>query len=83
MSPFHRWNVGPLQGGTLPIGQYTTAALTRLGQRTRGIDMSGFNGAFELVGSLISDKDRASLARQAYTETLSTFLLERKMLESS
>jgi spore maturation protein CgeB len=68
--------LGPLHGGTQPIGQYTTAALTRLGQHTRGIDMSGFNGAFELVGSLLSDKSRIALARQTYTETLSSFLLE-------
>lgn len=68
--------LGPLHGGTLPIGQYTTAALTRLGQHTRGIDMSGFNGAFELVGSLLSDKHRVSIARQTYSETLSSFLLE-------
>ncbi len=68
--------LGPLQGGTLPIGIYTTSALQQLGQRIRGIDVSGFNGAFELISSLVGDKDRLGLARQTYSETLSSFLLE-------
>lgn len=68
--------LGPLQGGTLPIGQYTTSALTTLGQRVRGIDMSGFNKSYELVDSLIFDSGRRNLARQTYVETLSSMLLE-------
>lgn len=68
--------LGPLQGGTLPIGQYTTSALTALGQRVRGIDMSGFNKSYELVDSLIFDSSRRNLARQTYVETLSSMLLE-------
>ncbi len=68
--------LGPLQGGTLPIGQYTTTALVELGQRVRGIDMSGFNKSYELVDSLISDSARRNLARQTYVETLSSMLLE-------
>jgi spore maturation protein CgeB len=68
--------LGPLQGGTLPIGQYTTSALTNLGQRVRGIDMSGFNKSYELVESLIFDPARRNLARQTYVETLSSMLLE-------
>ncbi len=68
--------LGPLQGGTLPIGQYTTTALTNLGQRVRGIDMSGFNKSYELVDSLIFDSTRRNLARQTYVETLSSMLLE-------
>jgi spore maturation protein CgeB len=68
--------LGPLQGGTLPIGQYTTSALTALGQRARGIDMSGFNKSFELVDSLIFDSSRRDVARHAYVETLSSMLLE-------
>lgn len=68
--------LGPLQGGTLPIGQYTTSALTALGQRVRGIDMSGFNKSYELVDSLIFDSTRRNLARQTYVETLSSMLLE-------
>jgi spore maturation protein CgeB len=68
--------LGPLQGGTLPIGHYTTNALTRLGQRVRGIDMSGFNSAYELAGSFLSDDIRQNLARQTFVETLSSILLE-------
>lgn len=68
--------LGPLHGGSLPIGQYTTAALSRLGQRVRGIDMSGFNGAYELVPSLVFEDSRRDLLRQTYVETLSSMLLE-------
>lgn len=68
--------LGPLQGGTLPIGHYTTNALTRLGQRVRGIDMSGFNSAYELAGAFLTDDFRQNLARQTFVETLSSILLE-------
>jgi spore maturation protein CgeB len=68
--------LGPLQGGTLPIGHYTTNALTRLGQRVRGIDMSGFNSAYELAGAFLTDDTRQNLARQTFVETLSSILLE-------
>jgi spore maturation protein CgeB len=68
--------LGPLQGGTLPIGHYTTSALKNLGQRVRGIDMSGFNSAYELIGSFLHNPVRESLARQTYIETLSSVLLE-------
>ncbi len=68
--------LGPLQGGTLPIGHYTTNALTRLGQRVRGIDMSGFNSAYELTGAFLTDDFRQNLARQTFVETLSSILLE-------
>lgn len=68
--------LGPLHGGSLPIGQYTTAALSRLGQRARGIDMSGFDSAHQLVSSLVNDDGRRSLLRQTYVETLSSMLLE-------
>lgn len=68
--------LGPLQGGTLPIGHYTTSALSRLGQRVRGVDMSGFNSAYELTGSFLYDSTRQNLARQTFVETLSSVLLE-------
>ncbi len=68
--------LGPLQGGTLPIGHYTTNALARLGQLVRGIDMSGFNSAYELAGAFLSDEYRQGLVRQTYVETLSSILLE-------
>ncbi len=68
--------LGPLQGGTLSIGEYTTHALQALGQNVRGIDMSGFNDPYMLVSSLIRDEFKQKAARQMYIETLSTFLLE-------
>lgn len=68
--------LGPLQGGTLPIGQYTTSALSRLDQHVRGIDMSGFNGAYEKIGGLVRDDVRQNVSRQAYVEMLSAILLE-------
>jgi len=68
--------LGPLQGGTLPIGQYTTSALSRIDQHVRGIDMSGFNGAYENIAGLVSDNTRQNVSRQAYVEMLSAMLLE-------
>ena len=68
--------LGPLQGGTLSIGEYTTHALQALGQNVRGIDMSGFNDPYMLVPSLIRDEFKQKAARQMYIETLSAFLLE-------
>lgn len=68
--------LGPLQGGTLSIGEYTTNALTNVGQSVRGIDMSGFNDSYMLISSLIRDEFKQKAARQMYVETLSTFLLE-------
>ncbi len=68
--------LGPLQGGTLPIGHYTTSALSSLGQRVRGIDMSGFNSAYELFGSFFTDDIRQNVARQGFVETLSSMLLD-------
>jgi spore maturation protein CgeB len=68
--------LGPLQGGTLPIRHYTTNALGKLGQRVRDIDMSGFNSAFELIGTFMNSPVREAMARQTYVETLSSVLLE-------
>jgi spore maturation protein CgeB len=68
--------LGPLQGGTLPIGHYTTNALSRLEQRVRLLDMSGFNGGYELIGSFLQSDFREKMARQGYVEMLSSLLLE-------
>lgn len=68
--------LGPLQGGTLPIGHYTTSALERLGKCVRGLDMSGFNGGYELVGSLMTNDIRQKVCRQTYVEMVSSILLE-------
>jgi spore maturation protein CgeB len=68
--------LGPLQGGTLPITHYTTSALQKLGQRVRGVDVSGFNSGYELVGSLMHNDIRQNLCRQTYVEMISSILLE-------
>lgn len=68
--------LGPLQGGTLPITHYTTSALQKLGQRVREVDVSGFNGGYELVGSLMHNDIRQNLCRQTYVEMVSSILLE-------
>lgn len=68
--------LGPFQGGTLSIGEYTTHALQTLGQNVRGIDMSGFNESYMLIPSLIRDELKQRAARQLYVETVSAFLLE-------
>lgn len=68
--------LGPLQGGTIPIGYYTQAALQRFGQHSRGIDMSGFNKGYELLDDLArSDRGRA-VARNAYVEMLTATMLQ-------
>jgi spore maturation protein CgeB len=68
--------LGPLQGGTLPIGHYTTHALASLEQRVRLLDMSGFNSGYELIGSFLHSDFREKMARQGYVEMLSSLLLE-------
>jgi spore maturation protein CgeB len=68
--------LGPLQGGTGPIAQYTYSGLSRLGQRVRGIDMTGFNPAFELLDGFVEMDIRKNLLRSAYVEMLSLTLLE-------
>lgn len=68
--------LGPLQGGTLPIGHYTTSALSKLGKAVRGLDMSGFNAGYEMVGSLMKNDIRQGVCRQTYVEMLSSILLE-------
>lgn len=68
--------LGPLQGGTIPTGYYTQSALTRLGQRSRGLDMSGFNKGFELMDDLVRDPSRRKFMHSSYVEMLSATLTE-------
>lgn len=68
--------LGPLHGGTLPIGHYTTSALNKLGKAVRGLDMSGFNGGFEMINSLTKNDIRQQVCRQTYVEMVSSILLE-------
>jgi spore maturation protein CgeB len=68
--------LGPLQGGTIPTGYYTQGALGRLGQRSRGLDMSGFNKGYELLDELVRGDVRRAVARSAYVDSLTTALIE-------
>lgn len=68
--------LGPLQGGTIPTGYYTQGALQRLGQRSRGIDMSGFNKGFELLDQFVRSDLRRAAVRSSYVDTLCGALLE-------
>jgi len=68
--------LGPMQGGTIPIGQYTYSALSRMGQRSRGLDMSGFNSSFELLDGFVNFPPRRNVLHAAYVEMLSMTLLE-------
>jgi spore maturation protein CgeB len=68
--------LGPIQGGTIPTGLYTYNALLRWGQRTRRLDMSGFNDGFNLFDQFLSTDVRKGLMRNSYVEMLSQLLLE-------
>jgi spore maturation protein CgeB len=68
--------LGPIQGGTIPTGQYTFGALTRMKQHARGMDMSGFNGGFQLIDGFAFDESRRALLRSNYCEMLSNMILE-------
>ena len=68
--------LGPLQGGTLPIAQYTTAALQRIGQRVRGVDVSGFNDGYMLFEKFLVGEPRRLLMRSQYCEVISNTILE-------
>jgi spore maturation protein CgeB len=68
--------LGPIMGGTIPIGQYTYSALMRMGQHARGMDMSGFNSGFQLLDGFSHDERRKSLMRGVYCEMLSKVILE-------
>jgi spore maturation protein CgeB len=68
--------LGPLQGGTLPTAQYTFNALQRLGQKARGIDVSGFNDGYMLFDKFIVGEPRRAGLRSQYVELVSNTLLE-------
>ncbi len=68
--------LGPLQGGTIPTGHYTQAALQRFGQHSRGIDMSGFNKGYELLDELARSERGRAVARNSYVEMLTATMLQ-------
>ena len=68
--------LGPFHGGTLPTATYTYQALQRMGQRVRGIDVSGFNDGFMLLDQFVKNEGRQGLMRGQYVEMVSSVLLE-------
>ncbi len=68
--------LGPMEGGTLPIGQYTYSALMRAAQRVRGIDMSGFNQGYQLLDGFVSSAPRKNVLQATYFEMMSATILE-------
>jgi len=68
--------LGPFHGGTLPTATYTYQALQRMGQRVRGVDVSGFNDGFMLMDQFIKNEPRQASMRGQYVELVSSVLLE-------
>lgn len=68
--------LGPFHGGTLPTATYTYQALQRMGQRVRGIDVSGFNDGFMLLDQFVKNEARQGFMRGQYVELVSSVLLE-------
>lgn len=68
--------LGPFHGGTLPTATYTYQALQRMGQRVRGIDVSGFNDGFMLLEQFVKNEARHGAMRGQYVELVSQVLLE-------
>lgn len=68
--------LGPIEGGTIPIGQYTYTSLMRMGQRSRGIDMSGFGKGFDLLNGFATEPHRRNFIQATYLDMLSTTILE-------
>jgi spore maturation protein CgeB len=68
--------LGPFHGGSLPTATYTYQALQRMGQRVRGIDVSGFNDGFMLLEQFVKNEGRHGVMRGQYVEFVSQVLLE-------
>ena len=68
--------LGPLQGGTLPTTVYTTDALSRLNQRVRQIDVSGFAPAYHLLNDLLSEEVRQKVMHGNLIEVISQAVVE-------
>jgi spore maturation protein CgeB len=68
--------LGPFHGGTLPTATYTCQALQRMGQRVRGVDVSGFNDGYMILDRFIKNDLRQGMMRGQYVEFVSQVLLE-------
>lgn len=68
--------VGPMQGGTLPMLDYTTRSLAMMGQRVRQIDMRKFAGGFAGVTDNLNNEVLRAKAHGRYIESLSEIILD-------
>lgn len=68
--------VGPMQGGTLPMLEYTTRSLAMMGQRVRKIDMRKFASGFTGVTDNINNEMVRAKAHGRYIESLSEIVLD-------
>lgn len=68
--------LGPLQGGTLPITEYTARGLPVIGQKGRAINMSGFAQSYHAVEDVIKDKIRQKIMHGNLIQFLSATIIE-------
>ncbi len=68
--------LGPLQGGTLPITEYTSRGLPVIGQKGRTINMSGFAQSYHAVEEIVKDKIRQTIMQSNLVQFLSATILE-------
>lgn len=68
--------LGPLQGGTLPITEYTARGLPVIGQKGRIINMSGFAQSYHAVEDVVKDKIRQTIIQSNLVQFLSATVLE-------
>jgi spore maturation protein CgeB len=68
--------LGPMQGGTLPITEYTGRGLPVIGQKGRIINMSGFAQSYHAVEDIIKDKIRRNIVQSNLVQFLSATVIE-------
>lgn len=68
--------LGPLQGGTLPMLNYTSRALASLGQRVRDLDMSPFAGGYHAINAMLKEPARQQVMHANYLEMCAQSVLE-------
>ena len=68
--------LGPIQGGTLPIMNYTSRALALNNQRVRELDTSEFAAGYHAVGKFIHNDLLKNNAQGSYVEMISKLVLQ-------
>ncbi|RMG44893.1 MAG: methyltransferase domain-containing protein [Candidatus Dadabacteria bacterium] len=68
--------LGPVMGGTLPIGGYTLRSLLGLNQRARLFEMSAFAGGMNQLEQFVKEDFRKAALRGHYIEMLSQIVIE-------